>query len=182
MSQEKAVRAYKYPNELIAMLLAVLVTGAGVDFSIHYNSGMSDPVMREFFSQIFGREIISHIGNALIPAAVGIIVASSRKILSHSNPGVRDDQDFLDYAAKVGDIGAGGATMATIFASEAYKHNVDGPGDILTTGIFFFLGRFLAEMILHNAGVGRKQMVRNSADAFQFLSDISSDVDDVFAK
>lgn len=180
MDQEKAVKAYKYPNELIVALLLVVATGAGVDFGIHYNSGLSDPAMREFFSQIFGREIISHIGNALIPAAVGISVATGRKILSHSNPGDRDDKDLLDHVAFFGDIGIGSATLASIFASESYRHNVDGPGDLVVTGIFFFLGRFITELTLHNAGVGRKRMIRNSADAFRYLQNVPTNVDQIF--
>ncbi len=139
-----------------------LVTLAAIDFAIHWNGGVSDPEIREFFTSNLG-DWIKYVGNFGYAAAMSITAAGALKIASHADT-VKGEADFTDHVVNgLGHI-APGCILALVLAVEGFAGNNHFLGDMTATVLGIELGKIVTNEALHRANAGRQHAIRDRVD------------------
>lgn len=173
------------PHQISDPLLILLGLGltslTTVDFMIHSNGGVSDPVVRHFFYNYLG-DLVNHVGNFGFAAALTIPLVFASKVLTHTNR-AKDEQTFYDKTIAMGTKLMPPVLMAGVVTSEAFVSNGIFNRQFLGDSAMSALGIIMAQLatheVMHRLGLSREDMVKNKVDGHHYLRDTPTKLDEL---
>lgn len=143
-------------------LATTLVTLTAIDFAIHWNGGVSDPEIREFFKSNLGNWI-NYVGNFGFSAAMSIVATAAQRIARHTDT-IKGEDDLTDHVLDGFSHLAPGGIFALVLAVEGFSGNNHFWGDVTSTLLGIQIGQTVTRESLHRLNLGRHHSVRNKVD------------------